>query len=318
MKINRRTVLSTAAVLGAAALVAGGTIAYFTDTDTARNTFTVGDVDITLYESQLHRQNSGRMGNFPALASDEHYCDWNATVETTAGDSTLISGSYDKAAYCTPNMNEVSREDAISAIGKSMTNAGRNWGYSDETIKTDAQTYQTGYLTDVASDIVPGQNIRKFSYVQNNEEASDAYVMISYKVPKDLNNKLTVNIPSTPFLEDADAEADGVNPYFAVVEKVGDNYEERTMTKAELKAYKGYEEGDFMVYSAVTKKALKPGEMTFWSPVNTIKLNSDTQRSDSTATATYVEPGFIFNIDVEAKAIQARTFGDAVEAINAL
>lgn len=50
MKINRKTVLSTAAVLGVAALVAGGTIAYFTDKDTATNTFTVGDVDIILNE----------------------------------------------------------------------------------------------------------------------------------------------------------------------------------------------------------------------------------------------------------------------------
>lgn len=50
MKVNRKTVLSTAAVLGVAALIAGGTIAYFTDKDTATNTFTVGDVDVILNE----------------------------------------------------------------------------------------------------------------------------------------------------------------------------------------------------------------------------------------------------------------------------
>lgn len=52
MKVNRKTVLSTAAVLGVAALIAGGTIAYFTDTDTKTNVFTVGNVDITLNEKQ--------------------------------------------------------------------------------------------------------------------------------------------------------------------------------------------------------------------------------------------------------------------------
>lgn len=51
----------------AAVAVIGGTLAYFTDKDAATNTFTVGDVDITLYESNLHRENAA--GN-PLLASD--------------------------------------------------------------------------------------------------------------------------------------------------------------------------------------------------------------------------------------------------------
>lgn len=59
MKINRKTVLSTAAVLGVAALVAGGTIAYFTDKDSATNTFTFGNVDIELIEKQRTVDNNG-------------------------------------------------------------------------------------------------------------------------------------------------------------------------------------------------------------------------------------------------------------------
>lgn len=56
MKINKKAVVSTAAVLGVAAIVAGGTIAYFTDKDTATNTFTVGNVDITLNETDFDGQ----------------------------------------------------------------------------------------------------------------------------------------------------------------------------------------------------------------------------------------------------------------------
>ena len=39
--------------------VVGGTLAYFTDTDDAKNTFTVGNVKIDLLESSLHRENAG-------------------------------------------------------------------------------------------------------------------------------------------------------------------------------------------------------------------------------------------------------------------
>ena len=39
------------------AAVVGGTLAYFTDTDSATNTFTVGNVSIQLLESALHRDN---------------------------------------------------------------------------------------------------------------------------------------------------------------------------------------------------------------------------------------------------------------------
>lgn len=53
MKANKKVVISTATVLGAAALIAGGTIAYFSDKDTATNTFTVGDVDIVLNEKDF-------------------------------------------------------------------------------------------------------------------------------------------------------------------------------------------------------------------------------------------------------------------------
>jgi predicted ribosomally synthesized peptide with SipW-like signal peptide len=49
MKVDKRVVLSSAIVLGVAALIAGSTIAYFTDKDSATNNFTIGNVNITLY-----------------------------------------------------------------------------------------------------------------------------------------------------------------------------------------------------------------------------------------------------------------------------
>jgi len=142
-KSNKKVVLTTAAALGLAALSIGGTIAYFTDKEEKTNSFTVGNVDITLYESQLHRENSGRMGNFPALASDPDYCDWtvSSAVTTTAGDPSLINGSYESARYCTPNMDvAVAHAEGISAVANGHTASNRSWGFADADIIADALT----------------------------------------------------------------------------------------------------------------------------------------------------------------------------------
>lgn len=58
--MKKKTILVAAiAVMLVAALVVGGTLAYFTDTKSAPNTFTVGNVKINLLESSLHRENAG-------------------------------------------------------------------------------------------------------------------------------------------------------------------------------------------------------------------------------------------------------------------
>lgn len=52
-KLKKRAVSISLVVALAAALAAGGTMAYFTDKDTATNTFTMGNVDIKLIEKGL-------------------------------------------------------------------------------------------------------------------------------------------------------------------------------------------------------------------------------------------------------------------------
>ena len=56
----KKKILSLCLVLALALTAIGGaTLAYFTDTDSAKNTFTVGNVKIQLLESSLHRENAG-------------------------------------------------------------------------------------------------------------------------------------------------------------------------------------------------------------------------------------------------------------------
>ena len=321
MKINRRTVLSTAAVLGAAALVAGGTIAYFTDKDDKTNSFIVGDVDITLYESQLHRMNSGRRGSFDSLESDRDYCTYTGTNidnNTGAGPQPIENTTtlnYNSAKYCTPGMDAYNTT-GISALDNGHTGT-RTWGFSDETIIADASTYKAsadsagsaGYFTRVSQNIVPGQYVRKFSYVKNNEQSSDVYALIKYMVPLTYADNVELEVPSSPYNEG----------YFTALTKTGDDYVAFTGAP---KTYTGYEEDGYRVYAAVTNVALKPGEMTFWSPVNTVRLaTTATNVNDETATVTdpnYVPSSTQIDVKVEAEAIQAKTFTNAIDAVNEL
>ena len=324
MKANKKTVLSTAAVLGVAALLAGGTIAYFTDEEHQNNSFTVGSVDITLYESQLHRQNSGRMGNFPALASDPDYCDWKASssVTTTMGDSTLINGSYESARYCTPNMDvAVGDSTNISAVANGHTATNRTWGFSDATIIADANEYKAGadtttdtsddgYFTRVSQDIVPGQWVRKFAYVTNDGD-SDAYVLIKYMVPTEYADKVELKVPGTPYGDAGDNDF----AYFTAVKKSGGKYVAATPGETYTETVDGTE---YKIYAAVTNDVVKSGEMTFWSPVNTVRLIAGEEQTKDDTTGAISYPLDAIDVKVDAQAIQARTFADAIEAINSL
>ena len=57
--MKRKLLVLGLCVALAAIAIAGASLAYFTDTKSATNTFTVGNVKIDLLESSLHRENAG-------------------------------------------------------------------------------------------------------------------------------------------------------------------------------------------------------------------------------------------------------------------
>lgn len=70
--------------------IVGASLAYFTDTKTATNTFTVGNVKIQLLESSLHRENAGVANDKTSdseLWSDVDMEGSNNTSKYKAGDS---------------------------------------------------------------------------------------------------------------------------------------------------------------------------------------------------------------------------------------
>ena len=134
------------AVAVLAVTIVGMSIAYFTDTDQETNTFTVGNVQIDLIESQLHRTNASGTG----LLGSPEFAD-----QLVPGDEYSAahgwSGSY----------------------------------YTDELIKADAETYMDEYFAPLATNMVPGRNIHKMPYIVNTGRNA-AYVRTRVLIPVEL------------------------------------------------------------------------------------------------------------------------------------
>ena len=106
--------------------IVGASLAYFTDTKTATNTFTVGNVKIDLIESRYHRQGSGSSGDttIPTpnqTASGMKYVSNGATIFT---DDEIKADAANYSAY-------------ITERGKNMV-PGKNIAKSPYVINTGA------------------------------------------------------------------------------------------------------------------------------------------------------------------------------------
>ena len=110
-----------------AVAVVGASLAYFTDTKSATNTFTVGHVSIDLIESKYHRE-----GN------------------DNSGDTSIPDPSH-----------KVTADDGMKYVTTGHTM------FTDAEIKADAETYQTDYLAVKGENMVPGRGVAKCPYVVN-------------------------------------------------------------------------------------------------------------------------------------------------------
>lgn len=153
----KKKILALSLALGVFALIlSAGTLAYFTDTtDTVKNTFTVGNVEIELLESKLHRVNAG--------ATSAGRLSWDTTVEGYAMDGAAGTAPKDSHGW-----------------------AGAY--YTDAQIIADAATYQA-YLAEAGKGLVPGQNVMKAPYIKNTGK-SNAYVRTRVLIPKKLDDGL--------------------------------------------------------------------------------------------------------------------------------
>ena len=111
----------------AAIAIVGASLAYFTDTKSATNTFTVCNVKIDLIESKFHREGNDNSG------------------DTTIPDPT----------------HKVTADDGMKYVTTGHTM------FTDAEIKADAETYQNDYLAVKGANMVPGRGVAKCPYVVN-------------------------------------------------------------------------------------------------------------------------------------------------------
>ena len=102
-----------------AVAVVGASLAYFTDTKSATNTFTVGNVKIDLIESRFHREGNDNSG------------------DTSIPDPT----------------HKVVTEDGMEYVKTGHTM------FTNDEIKADAETYKEEYLNVKGQNMVPGRGV---------------------------------------------------------------------------------------------------------------------------------------------------------------
>lgn len=145
MKKSGKKVISAIGVISIIAAASIGTIAYFTDSDTATNTFTVGSVNVTLDEAKVNEVGEPVEGTTRVTENTYHLL----PGEEYTKDPTLHieAGSADCYVYVTVD-NQVADIEKAESDGDSYRNiAGQmeNHGWkllknsSDETVKIDRE-----------------------------------------------------------------------------------------------------------------------------------------------------------------------------------
>lgn len=151
--MKKKTILVAAiAVMLVAALVVGGTLAYFTDTKSADNTFTVGNVKIDLLESSLHRENAGYVGTPGEELNPQNAELWSEVLK---------QGSNNTSPY----------------------KAGDTF-YTDDQIKANAREYKCDNVM-----LNPGESYHKMPYVVNTGKNA-AYIRIRVMIPAALDTAI--------------------------------------------------------------------------------------------------------------------------------
>ena len=261
----------------AAIAIVGASLAYFTDTKSATNTFTVGNVKIDLIESKFHREGNDNSG------------------DTTIPDPT----------------HKVTADDGMKYVGTGHTM------FTDDEIKADAETYKESYLAVKGKNMVPGRGVAKCPYVVNtgaNDAYIRIRVMIPSAANNDFvrnvkdGGVITNQWCSTAFIngEFIDGKGGGWNNAPAIernVEKDGMKYDVYTFTRTEPLAAGKMTEWNVWNYIGIDKTATS-ADIQKAIDAGAIKV-TETDGGAKTMT---------LNVLVEADAIQSEGFADAAAA----
>ena len=260
----------------AAIAIVGASLAYFTDTKSATNTFTVGNVKIDLIESKFHREGNDNSG------------------DTTIPDPT----------------HKVTADDGMKYVTTGHTM------FTDAEIKADAETYQNDYLAVKGANMVPGRGVAKCPYVVNtgaNDAYIRIRVMVPSAANNDFvavkdGGVITNQWCSTSFVsgEFIDKKGGGWNNAPAIdkaaVTKDGVTYDVYTFTRTEPLKAGAMTEWNVWNFIGINKTATS-ADVEKAIEAGAIKV----VETDGAKVMT-------LNVLVEADAIQAEGFADAAAA----
>ena len=256
--------------------VVGTSLAYFTDTKSATNTFTVGNVKIDLIESKFHREGNDNSG------------------DTSIPDPT----------------HKVTADDGMKYVATGHTM------FTDDEIKEDAKTYKESYLDVKGQNMVPGRGVAKCPYVVNtgaNDAYVRIRVMIPSAANNDFvdvkdGGVITNQWCSSAFItgEFIDKKGGGWNNAPAIdkasVTRDGVTYDVYTFTRNEPLKAGAMTEWNVWNYIGIDKTATS-ADIQKAVEAGAIKVTE----TDGAKTMS-------LNVLVEADAIQAEGFADATAA----
>ena len=260
-----------------AVAVVGASLAYFTDTKSATNTFTVGNVKIDLIESKYHREGNDNSGDL-SIPDPTH---------------------------------KVVADDGMKYVTTGHTM------FTDAEIKADAGTYATDYLGVKGQNMVPGRGVAKCPYVVNtgaNDAYIRIRVMIPSAANNDFvavkdGGVITNQWCSTSFIsgEFIDAKGGGWDNAPAIdkasVTKDGVTYDVYTFTRIQPLKAGAMTEWNVWNFIGINKTATS-ADIQKAIDAGAIKV-VETDGGAKTMT---------LNVLVEADAIQAEGFANAAAA----
>lgn len=197
---------------------------------------------------------------------------------------------------------------------------------TDDDIIADNETYHSTYLANAklmpfdlktehrVQSMFEECTVAKNAYVQNTGNTNDCFVRVRYMVPKTIAQYLDIFYVDTQFITSEDEVAKADARTLNNDDKTEPMITDMKSSGANFVAQGAVEEGDYYVAEFIYAERLTPGEMTLYSPISKITMVPGVTNEIA---ETIVDDNSQFQIKVEADAIQADGFLNAVEAFAA-
>lgn len=201
-----------------AVAIVGGTLAYFTDTGAAQNTFTMGKVDIELSEPNYKGDEDGELHVYPGQSYDK---DPTIKVKSDSEDCWLVATVtiYNKTElYDLYEGTEVKKSNCLDLAGKDKFLSGGVVGYDAQTTTVEGVGVGTMLSKDNA-------NVAFLTYAEpDGEDTEDTIVYTFYFVNSFTEDQSVVlfdkvNFPS--FIENDELSLLTIDINAYAIQKVG-------------------------------------------------------------------------------------------------